>query len=141
MLTDAEKSALSEQIANAERASGGEIITVIANSSDDYRFFPVLWAALIALAVPGALLLFGIANSDNGWSDPVTLEFHRSIYVIQALVFLFLAVVLQWAPLRLLLVPKDIKALRASRNARAQFIAHQIPVSYTHLTLPTILLV
>lgn len=132
MLTEAEKAALTAQIAAAERESGGEIITVIANSSDDYRFFPILWAALIALAVPGVMLLIDVLTSNTGWTSPADAVtpadnlFGSSIYAIQVLVFLFLAVVLQWGPVRGLLVPRSIKTLRASRHARAQFIAQQV---------------
>jgi len=48
-LTQPQKTALREQIKQAEAGTTGEIVTVIANQSDGYRYIPMLWAALISL--------------------------------------------------------------------------------------------
>jgi len=126
-LSDAEKDALAQQIQQAEQESGAEIVTVIAHRSDDYRYFAILWAALIALAVPGVMYLFGIGQQSSNWTPIEQAADSRQItYVAQALVFLFLAIVFQWEPLRLRLVPDHIKRMRASRHARSQFIAQRV---------------
>lgn len=109
ILTDSEKSAISEAIKNAESQSTGELVTVIAEASDDYWFIPSLWASLIALLVPALIILVGT------WWDTST------VFSAQIAVFLGLVVVFRIPVLKHALVPKSIKRLRASRVAREQF--------------------
>ena len=47
-----DRNAISAAIAHAEQKTSGEIVVVAAIASDGYRSFGLLWAALIALAVP-----------------------------------------------------------------------------------------
>jgi putative membrane protein len=109
ILTDSEKTAISEAIKNAESQSTGELVTVITRASDDYWFIPSLWASLIALLVPAVLILV------DTWWDTVTM------FSIQIGVFLVLVSVFRIPALKYALVPKAIKHLRASRVAREQF--------------------
>ena len=64
-------------ITRAEAQTSGEIVVVVATASDGYRSFGVLWAALLALAVPLPLIFA------TKW--PV-----EYIYLLQLLVFLVL---------------------------------------------------
>lgn len=104
---------ISRAISDAEKKTSGEIVAVVAASSDDYIFIPLLWAALAALAVPAVLF-------------PLT-ELHvAAIYAAQLGVFAMLGLLSQWRPLRLALVPRRVKRARAHRHATAQFLAQNL---------------
>ena len=109
LLTDDDKTTVSEAIKQAERKTSGELVTVITQASDDYWFIPTLWAAMIALIIPAIILFFGT------WMDSITL------FTLQIAVFLTLTLVFRIPVFKYALVPKNIKHLRASRVAREQF--------------------
>ncbi|MCB1755724.1 MAG: TPM domain-containing protein [Gammaproteobacteria bacterium] len=109
-LTDQEKQKIRAAIAEAEARTSGEIVTVIADSSDTYLYIPTLWAALLALAVPGLNFLFGTPM------DQVL------TYQIQVLTFLAAALLFQLGPVKMHLIPKRVKHYRASLVARQQFV-------------------
>ncbi|PID61924.1 MAG: hypothetical protein CSB44_05465 [Gammaproteobacteria bacterium] len=126
-LDQAEKDELVRRIQEAESRTRGEIVTVIAGQSDGYRYIPLLWSALAALAVPGVYFLWLWAASD-GW----TLADEPSpawLYTAQALVFLGLGMLFSLPAIRLWLIPKSVKFHRAARHAREQFFLQNL-----HLT-------
>ncbi len=100
-------------IAAAEKKTSGEIVAVVANSSDDYIFLPLMWAALLALGVPFIFLSF------TSW--PATY-----VYALQLAVFAAAALAVQWWPLRIALVPRAVKRARAHRHAMEQFLAQNL---------------
>ena len=113
-LNNSEKQRISAAIAAVERNTSGELVTVITRYSDDYRYIPYLWAALLALLVPGILSL-GIvplaANLD---------------YLVQICTFLGAAVVFNWPPLKVRLIPARVRKLRAHRLAQEQFFRQNL---------------
>lgn len=109
ILTESEKTAISEAIKNAESQSTGELVTVITKASDDYWFIPSLWAALVALLVPAVLILV-----DTWWKAD-------TVYTVQIGVFLGFVLLFRIPVFKYALVPKSIKHVRASRVAREQF--------------------
>jgi len=110
-MRDQDREEISAAIRMAEAMTSGEIFCVYARASDDYRYIPLLWAALAALLLPAPLILFTV------W--PVQI-----IYIAQLLLFLALVVVLAWEPLRVRVVPGPVKRRRAHRHALEQFLAH-----------------
>lgn len=104
---------IAHAIAAAEKKTSGEIIAVVARRSDDYRFIPLLWAALIALATPPVLF---IATQWRG----------TTIYAAQLAVFAAMAVAVLWPQLRNALVPAAIKRARAHARAMEQFLAQDL---------------
>jgi len=131
-LTEAEKTALRERIQQAESGTTGEIVTVIANQSDGYRFIPLLWAALISLSIPGLLLLYH-HFATTGWNYPGNSPVELApVYRIQALVFLGLGSLFQWKPVRLWLIPNSVKQHRAQRHAREQFFLQHLHSTQEH---------
>jgi putative membrane protein len=104
---------VAEAISNAERKTSGEIVAIVTAESASYLYAPVLWAALASLALPWPLIYW------TWW--PV-----QTIYLLQVLVFLILALVLAWRPLRYWLVPRRIKELRAHRRAVEQFLTQSL---------------
>jgi len=113
-LTDTDKKNIANAIAKVESSTSGELITVIAHDSDSYLYIPVLWAALAALLVP---LIFWL--SDQWYSLEV-------IYLTQFVVFLSLGFVFRWDPIKMKLIPKQVKYLRAGRVAREQFFSQNL---------------
>lgn len=111
-LNEAEKQQITNAIREIEAQTSGELVTVIAGASDDYLYIPTLWAALIALLVPGVL-------SFLPWFE---LEVYS--YGIQVLVFFLLAGLFRYPLLRMMLVPNAVKRGRARRHA------HELYVSY-----------
>jgi putative membrane protein len=116
-LDDSEKQQIAAAIAAAERKTRGELVTVITASSDEYRYIPFLWAALLSLLVPGILAIF-----DNPLSWNIA-------YLLQICTFLGAAAVINWTPLKIHLIPRTVKQLRARRLAQEQFFMQKL-----HLT-------
>lgn len=110
-LTGDEKSRIADAIREAESKTGGEIVAVIARSSDGYWFIPTLWAAITALTVPAVVL----------WIDPWI--YPIELYGGQLAVFAVLALFFRWSPVKMRLVPGRVKHRRAGRLAREQFLA------------------
>lgn len=111
-LTETEKADISAAIQAAEVGSSGELVAVIADSSDDYLYIPILWAAVIALSLPGLWHLF-----NRGWA-----MFTMDLYLIQVLSFVALALVFRWPPVKTWLIPKAVKQHRAAALARREFL-------------------
>ncbi len=104
----AEQTRISAAIAEVERNTNAELVTVLAAACDDYRYIPLLWAALVALVVPSAL-----------YFTPISIAW---MITTQLTVFLVLAVLLQIETLRARLIPKGVRNLRAANMARRQFL-------------------
>ena len=108
-ITDADRQAIRDAIVAAESKTSGEIVCVITKSSDDYHYIPTLWAAALALALP-LPFLFHLGM------------FNAHVYLAQLAVFLVLALVARWTPLKMLLVPGWVKRHRAGAHARVAFL-------------------
>jgi len=122
-LDPAEKQVLSERIRAAERGTRGEIVTVIAGQSDGYRYIPTLWAAVVALSVPGLYWLYE-ALVHGGWQDAgASAAALAWLYPVQVMTFLGLGMLFQIPRVRLWLIPAALKHRRSARHAREQFFA------------------
>jgi putative membrane protein len=113
-LAQTDKERIAQAIADVERRTRGELVTVIARAADDYLFIPVLWAALLALCIPGLVLLSG--------SDLAAIY----LYEAQVIGFLLLAILFNFTPLKMRLIPKAVQHARARRLAHEQFFAHHL---------------
>jgi putative membrane protein len=111
--TPEDQAAIAQAIARAEEKTCGEIVVVAALASDGYRSFGVLWAALLALAVPMPLIFA------TKW--PVEI-----IYLLQLFVFFICLVLFQMQRPRYALVPRAAKRARAHQRAVEQFIAQNL---------------
>ena len=125
-LSKSEKESITTKIKHAESRTSAEIVTVIAQSSDGYRYIPTLWAALIALSVPGLYFVW-VAITSAGWGvvESIQQSMHW-LYPTQVLVFLGLGVIFQLPKARLWLVPNSVKHQRAARHAREQFFLQKL---------------
>ena len=57
MISESDKTRISDAIRAAEARTAGEIFCVIARHSSDYRLVPIVWAAAIALLAPLPLVV------------------------------------------------------------------------------------
>lgn len=109
-LSDADRARIEAAIEAAERRTTAEFITAIARASDGYRYIPTLFAACATFIASGLALMLPL---DFG---------HTAFYVGQVLGFMLLALLFQWQPVKMRLVPKAIQAQRARLVAHQQFL-------------------
>jgi putative membrane protein len=106
-LTSAERERVHAATVAVESRTSAIFALAIVPVSERYLLFPLVWGAVLALAVTGVLALI---RPDLG----IGLGF-----VINAALFIVLSLILDWLPLRLLLVP------RRARHAHARQLAHR----------------
>ena len=114
LLKQQELQAVSDAITDAERNTDAELVAVLAAQSDDYRYIPTLWAAVIALLVPGVVWFAGL------WLE--TLE----VLAIQLGCFFVLTVLFRVPAIMLHLIPRSVRNWRASNLARRQFLDNNL---------------
>lgn len=119
ILSAADHGRISEAIRTAEAGTTGEIVCVLARSSDDY-FFPAAFfltgGAMIASLLVGLWI-------DQTWH---TLQFWQFV-AIQIAACAALMALIWWRPgLRIHFVPRRLRYLRAHRAAVTQFLATNI---------------
>jgi putative membrane protein len=112
-LTPEDQQAVSAAIGAAETRTSGQIVCVLAHSSSDYAYVPILWASVLALATPWPLIYF------TPWSV-------QRIFLIQLVIFLAAGLLSSWAPLRFALVPRAVLRARAHRAALEQFVLRRV---------------
>lgn len=108
LISAAEQQQIADLIREVERHTNAELVTVLAARSDDYRYIPVLWAALVSLALPPPLLL-----------TPLPADL---IVAIQLGVFCVLALIFRIPGLASRLIPLGVRHWRAANMARRQFL-------------------
>jgi putative membrane protein len=113
LVAEADQRRIADAITEAEHATSGEIVAVIAPESGSYLHVPFLWAALAALAVPWPFVFW------TWW--PI-----QHIYVLQLAVFAGLVALLMPTQVRMALVPRSVKNARAHRRAVEQFLAQNL---------------
>ena len=101
---------ISAAVQRAEGATSGEIVCVLARRSADTGALAMLVAALLALALPWALMVFTAL--------PL-----QEILGLQLALFVGLAVLLSMPPLAVLLLPRSVRRAAAHRAALEQFVA------------------
>ncbi|PNG25918.1 TPM domain-containing protein [Methylocella silvestris] len=106
-------------ITAAERQTSGEIVCVLARASSDYLTYAVAWSALMALAVPWAL----IAATDFSV---------QRILLIQTVVFAALYLIFSIGRLRPLLAPRGLRRQHAHRAALEQFVTRGLARKDNH---------
>jgi putative membrane protein len=105
--------AVSAAIHEAERRTSGQIVCVLAHSSSEYGYIPILWASVLALLTPWPFICF------TQWSV-------QRIFLLQLAVFVVAGLVFSWTPLRVALVPRAVRRRRAHRAALEQFVVRGI---------------
>jgi putative membrane protein len=115
-------------VAEAERHSSGEIVTIVADLSDHYHDIAVAWASAAAGLALFCYMLFpdfylGIITwMTGGWQH----EYSPREYLALLLTALGLKwfgtwLIMKWMPLRLALTPKHVKCARVRGRAVSMF--------------------
>ena len=110
----------------AEKASDGEIVTIVTGESDHYG--DVAWAISGLVALTGLLVVslfpeiyLGIIDwLSGGWSGISALPYW-ALFVFTALKFFGTRLILIWKPLLFILIPPPIKKARVRRRAISLF--------------------
>jgi putative membrane protein len=111
--TPEDHAAVSAAIAEAEKRTCGQIVCVLAHSSSDYAYIPILWASALALLLPWPLIYF------TQWSV-------QKIFLAQLVVFIVAGIIFSWTPLRMMFVPRPLRQAQAHRAALEQFVVRRI---------------
>jgi putative membrane protein len=127
-LTAEEHARVSAAVARAEENTSGEIVTIIAERSDNYTDVALAWAAaasliaLCALAIAPDFYLALYERLTGGWIHRWT---PRDVFALAAgvavLKFAGMMLVQLWPPLKFLLIPPPIKTARVHERAIRSF--------------------
>lgn len=114
LFTKQELDSVAETIANVEKETDAELITVLASRADNYFYIPTLWASLVALITPLVMKFtpLWLAGDD--------------LLLLQGAVFIGLALLFRIPIIMMRLVPKSVKQWRASNLARRQFLDNNL---------------
>ena len=113
-LTQDEHTRIRSAKAAVEQRTAAEFAVVVVPVSDRYPFVGLVWAAIAALVV--ALIVALIAPD---------LELIEAL-AIQMVALVLFALLFDWMPVRLRLVPRHLKHVRAHQLAHREFAAHVI---------------
>jgi len=114
LLTEQQAQRVADAIADVERHTDAELVTVLARQADDYRYIAALWAALAALICPGIVLFTPF------WLD-VT-----EVLMIQLGAFVVMALLLRIPPVLRRIIPSSVKRWRAGNLARRMFLENNL---------------
>ncbi len=114
LLTQTELDQVAASIAEVEKHTDAELVTVLARQVDDYHFIPTLWAAFIALLVPVVFKFTPFWFSGD------------ELLILQWGNFIALALLFRIPAIKLALVPKSVKHWRARNLARSQFLENNL---------------
>jgi putative membrane protein len=108
-LTSGERERIDAAIKSAEDRTSADFALVIVPASDRYTLYPPLWAAIIALLATGIVALLR-----PGYSI-------RTGFMINGALFVALSLLLDWMPIRMHLVPAEVKRKHARELAHREF--------------------
>ena len=107
-LSEADHKLVSDAVAEAERGTDGEIVTIVTDLSDKYHDAGLHWAigimflALALFAVFPQKIIAILSWAANGWEHEFSLgEVLPILFVLLAAKFLAVRYILAWMPLRL----------------------------------------
>lgn len=129
-LSEADHALVSAAVAQAERSSDGEIVTIVAAQSDAFHDVALHYAVLAMLLVPAAIAFVPQACID--WAVRPLLGWNQALdkgaamlllFGLLTLAFLAARFALAYRPLRMALTPGTTKTRRVRRRAIALFKA------------------
>jgi putative membrane protein len=135
MLSEQDKARISAAITEVEQKTAGEIFCVLAKDVSRYREVPLLWAAVAAFIVPPLLVILGLhrlalASIFTSWTDEsaramegLILRALSTFELVQAGIFLVVAVIVAIPGVRRVMTPGALKAYRVRQAARRHFVA------------------
>ena len=119
---------VSDAVTEAESATAGELVTVLADRSDGYTDVALLWAAGAAFTMMSIFAAFPLPFLElwdrliGGWGHEWTTgELASMVIGLGLLTFLVVMLVQQWQPLKFALVPGPTRTARVHDQAVRQF--------------------
>lgn len=123
-ITPDEHCIVTAAVAQAETLTNGEIVTVIAAQSDDYRETPIYGAVAAMFLVLACIAVFPdwferwLSIFTGGWEHVYTPgEYLTVIMLLLAIKFAAVRLILGWKPIRLALTPPAVKQMRVRARA------------------------
>lgn len=110
-LTPEEQERLAAAVTAVQKRTQAAFALAILPVSDRYSLFPPVWGAFIAITALGILALL---------RPELTIG---TAFLVTALLFVAFTLILDWLPVRLLIVPKGLKHRLASELAHREFAA------------------
>ncbi|HWU56924.1 MAG TPA: hypothetical protein VN175_15550 [Rhizomicrobium sp.] len=135
MLNEKDRARISAAITEVEEKTAGEIFCVLARDVSRYREVPLLWAAVAAFILPPLLVISGLqrlalASIFTSWTDEsaramqgLILRALSTFELVQAGVFLVVAIIVAMPRVRRAMTPGALKAYRVRQAARRHFVA------------------
>lgn len=129
ILNEADHERISDAVSRAEAKSNGEIVTLLAASSDAYHDVGLHYAIGASFALVGAVWIWptqALALADRllgTWGVPGLRDHVAALLMAALTVFLLVRYALAWAPLRMALTPAATKLRRVRRAAIGLFRA------------------
>jgi putative membrane protein len=127
-MDDAGRKLVGDAVTEAEAQTSGEIVTVLAESSDGYTDVALLWATAAAFTAMSVFAAFPEPFLDTwdaafgGWGHEWTTgELASMVIALGLLKFLGVMLVQQWQPLKYALIPGPTKTIRVHNQAVRQF--------------------
>lgn len=134
MLTKADHEAIAEAVRQAETATSGEILCVLATKVSNYRETPLAWGVGAALLLPPIALGLGLRLSPaagwDGGAGGVDAAVHAALIgyaLAQIAVFAVVALIIAaFRPVKLAITPGVLKHRRVRQAAMAQLMATRL---------------
>ena len=123
MLSETDHKRIADAITRAESKTSGEIFCVLAHEVSRYREVPLVWASAAALLLPALAVLAGFDPFSANWGDISTRELLTTYSLLQAALFLAVALIVAQPPVRRLMTPRFLNRHRVRQMARHHFAA------------------
>ncbi|CAN5343056.1 hypothetical protein BH10PSE15_BH10PSE15_07590 [soil metagenome] len=122
-LTPQDRARVTAAVAEAERGTDGEIVTIVAAQSDSYHDVPLQFAVLAMLLVTALATLEWrwLEIGVDPWGEPDFGHMLLMLLVVQAAVFLVVRYLVGWSRLRFALIPRATRRRRVRRRALQYF--------------------
>lgn len=127
-LSPEDKARVAAAITRAEEQTSGEVVPILADSSDSYADVALWWSAGVALLALSMLALFtpfylglidrALGEWNREWSGHEVMELALLVAVLK---FAAMWLLLLWRPLRLALTPGWVKRHRVRARAMSAF--------------------
>ncbi len=123
-MNDADHQLVTHAVAEAEKTTDGEIVTIVTDMSDHYNDIALAWASIAAflalsiVSVFPAKFLIALNWTTDGWEyDYSAGQYLGILFAFLAVIWIIKWLVMKWVPLRMALTPKHIKIRRVRDRA------------------------
>lgn len=123
-VTAEEHAEVTAAVGKAEQSTDGEIVTIVAGQSDDYRETPVILAVAALFAYLAAIAIFPqffmnlLTVLSGGWEHEYRpAEYQTIILLSGAAIYVLAYLLFAWTPLRIALTAKSKREARVRQRA------------------------